>query len=104
MMEPARTNKEKAAAIRKWIDPEERVTVQFDDQRDLNGEVTGCSDQLVFLSLETTVPHLKQQISIPLSDVELAQDLSRYTRDPRRPLKRERLMLIIRGKRPKIVY
>jgi hypothetical protein len=58
----------------------------------------------VFLSLETTVPHLKQQISIPLSDVELAQDLSRYTRDPRRPLKRERLMLIIRGKRPKIVY
>jgi hypothetical protein len=104
MMETARTNKEKAAVVKKWIDPDERVTVQFDDQRDLNAEVTGVSDQLVFLSLETTVPHLKQRISVPLGDVELAEDLSHYTRDPHRPLKRERLMLIIRGKRPTIVY
>ena len=27
------SNKQKAATIRKWIDPEERITVQFDDQR-----------------------------------------------------------------------
>ena len=103
-MEPVLNNKEKAAIIKKWINPEERVTVHFDDQRNLNAEVTGCSDQLVFLSLETTVPHMRQQISVPLSDVELAKDFYHYTRDPGRPLARERLMLIIRGNRPTIVY
>lgn len=98
------TNEQKAAAIRAWIDPDERITVQFDDQRDLNAEVTGCTDQLVDLALETTVPHLRQQLSIPLSDVEVSEDLGHYTRDPNRPLKRRRLMLIIKGKRPAVVY
>ena len=97
-------NKQKAAAIRKWIDPEERITVQFDDQRDLSAEVTGVSDQLVSLSLDTAVPHLRQEISLPLSMVEVSKDLSHYTRDPERPLKRERLMLIAQGKRPAVVY
>jgi hypothetical protein len=103
-METVRNNQEKAAVIKKWIDPEERVTVQFDDQRDLNAAVTGCTDQLVSLSLETTAPHMKQQISVPLGDVELAEDFFHYTRDPSRPLAGKRLMLIIRGKRPAIVY
>jgi len=102
-MEPGLSNKEKAATIRKWINPEERVTVHFDDQRNLNAEVTGCTDQLVFLSLETTVPHMRQQISVPLSNVELGKDFFHYTRDPGRPLARERLMLIIRGNRPAVV-
>jgi hypothetical protein len=99
-----RNNKQKAAAIRKWIDPEERITVQFDDQRDLSAEVTGVSDQLVSLSLDTAVPHLRQEISLPLSTVEVSKDLSHYTRDPKRPLQRERLMLIAQGKRPAVVY
>jgi hypothetical protein len=99
-----KSNKQKAAAIRKWIDPEERITVQFDDQRDLSAEVTGVSDQLVSLSLDTTVPHVRQEISLPLSTVEVSKDLSHYTRDPERPLKRERLMLIAQGKRPAVVY
>ncbi|HKC92896.1 MAG TPA: hypothetical protein VKB81_02640 [Nitrospira sp.] len=102
-MEPGLSNKEKAATIRKWINPEERVTVHFDDQRNLNAEVTGSTDQLVFLSLETTVPHMRQQISVPLSNVELGKDFFHYTRDPGRPLARERLMLIIRGNRPAVV-
>src|SRR5215510_10923275 len=102
-MEPGLSTKEKAATIKKWINPEERVTVHFDDQRNLNAEVTGCSDQLVFLSLETTVPHVRQQISVPLSDVELATDFFHYTRDPGRLLARERLMLIVRGNRPAVV-
>lgn len=38
------SNQQKAAAIREWINPEERVTVQFEDQRDLSAEVTGCTD------------------------------------------------------------
>jgi hypothetical protein len=98
------SNKQKAATIRKWIDPEERITVQFDDQRDLSAEVTSCTDQVVSLSLDTTVPHMRQEITLPLSAVEVSEDFSHYTRDPERPLKRERMMLIAQGKRPAVVY
>lgn len=105
-MEPeaVTSSEEKAARIRKWIDPDERMTVQFDDVRDLNAEVIGCSEQLVEISLETDVPHVKQRLSIPLSQVEVSEDHSHYTRDPHRPLKRKRLMLVIRGNRPAVVY
>jgi len=98
------TNEQKAAAIRKWIDPKERITVQFDDQRDLNAEVTGCTDQVVSVSLDTAVPHMRQEVTLPLSAVDVSEDLSHYTRDPDRPLRRQRLMLTARGKRPKVVY
>ena len=101
---PGKSNAQKAAVIKKWIDPEERVTVQFDDERDLSAEVTGCNDQLVSLSLDTSVPHMRQEISLPLSSVEVSEDFSHYTRDPERPLKRKRLMLIVQGKRPAVVY
>ncbi|HEU4506454.1 MAG TPA: hypothetical protein VFR79_16595 [Nitrospira sp.] len=97
------SNQQKAAAIKEWINPEERVTVQFEDQRDLSAEVTGCTDQLVSLSLDTAVPHMRQEISLPLSSVEISEDHSHYTRDPDRPLKRKRLMLIAHGKRPSVV-
>jgi hypothetical protein len=99
-----KSNVQKAEAIKPWIDPDERVTVQFDDERDLSAEVTGCTDQLVSLSLDTAVPHMRQEISLPLSSVEVAEDLSHYTRDPERPLTRKRLMLIVQGKRPAVVY
>lgn len=98
------TNQDKAAAIREWIDPDERVTVQFDDQRDLNAEITACTDQLVDLALETAVPHMRQEISVPLSAVDVTEDLSHYTRDPGEPLKRKRLMLVVKGNRPAVVY
>lgn len=98
------SNEQKAAAIRKWIDPEERITVQFDDQRDLSAEVTACTDQVVSLSLDTAVPHMRQQITVPLSALEVSEDFSHYTRDPERPLKRKRMMLIAQGKRPAVVY
>ncbi len=97
-------NQEKARIIRQWIDPEERVTVQFDDQRDLNAEITGCTDQLVDLALETAVPHMRQDISVPLSAVEVTEDVSHYTRDPEVPLRRKRLMLVVKGNRPAVVY
>jgi hypothetical protein len=97
-------NEQKAAAIRKWIDPKERITVQFDDQRDLNAEVTACTDQIVSVSLDTTVPHMRQEVTLPLSAVEVSEDFSHYTRDPDRPLRRQRLMLIAQGKRPEVVY
>ena len=98
------TNEDKLKAIRPWIDPEERVTVNFLDEQDLNAEVTGCNDELVDLSLETRVPHIKQRISVPLRRAEVSEDLSHYTRNPDRPLKLRRLMLLINDKRPPIVY
>jgi hypothetical protein len=98
------TNEEKLQAIRPWIDPEERVTVNFLDEQGLNGEVTGCSDELGDLSLETRVPHLKQHISVPLRSAEVSEDPSHYTRNPDRPLQLRRLMLLINDKRPPIIY
>lgn len=98
------TNEEKVEAIRPWIDPEERVTVDFLDQQGLNAEVTDCNDELVDLSLETPIPHIKQHISIPLRSTEISEDPTHYTRNPDRPLKHSRLMLLISDKRPPIVY
>jgi hypothetical protein len=98
------TNEEKQNRIRPWINPEERVTVHFLDAPDLNTTVTGCTDQVVDLSIETHVPHLKQSISIPLRQVEVTEDFSHYTRDPERPLQHQRLMLVINEKRPPIIY
>lgn len=98
------TNEEKVKKIAPWIDPEERITVHFRDERDLNSEVTGCTSVLVDLSIETRVPHIKQTISVPLSRIAVSEDLSHYTRDPERPLKHRRLMLVIDDIRPPIVY
>jgi hypothetical protein len=100
----AMSRAEKVALITPWINPEERVTVQFDDQRDINSEVLACTERLVDVALETTVPHLKQKLSLPLSDVEVSEDPTHYTRDPDKPLQFKRLLLIVKGKRPAIVY
>lgn len=94
------TNVEKLKCIRPWINPEERVTVHFLDAPDLNTTVTNCTDQLVDLSIETQVSHIKQHISVPLRQIEVSEDSSHYTRDPEQPLQRQRLMLVIDEKRP----
>ncbi|MEO5956578.1 MAG: hypothetical protein ABIR36_12950 [Nitrospiraceae bacterium] len=98
------TNVEKLKRIRPWINPEERVTVHFLDAPDLNTTVTNCTDQLVDLSIETQVSHIKQHISVPLRQIEVSEDSSHYTRDPEQPLQRQRLMLVIDEKRPPIIY
>lgn len=100
----AMSHTDKLALITPWINPEERITVQFDDQRDINTIVTGCSERLVDLELETNIPHLPQKLSVPLSEVEVSEDPTHYTRDPDKPLEFKRLLLIIKGKRPSIVY
>jgi hypothetical protein len=97
------TNEEKLRAIRPWIDPEERVTVDFSDEKDLNARITGCTAEIVDLSLETAFPHLKQDLSIPLGEVEISEDRTHYTRDPDRPLHYGRLRLTINRKRPEAV-
>ena len=97
------TNEEKRNQIRQWIDPGERVTVHFLDEQDLTTEVAGCSDMLVDLAIETHMRFVKQRISVPLSRTEVSEDLSHYTRDPERPLKRRRLMLVVNEKRPAVI-
>jgi len=105
MDNPSAMNRtDKVALITPWINPEERITVQFDDQRDINTIVTGCTERLIDLELETNVPYLRQKLSIPLSDVDVSEDSSHYTRDPDKPLQFKRLLLIVNGKRPPIVY
>jgi hypothetical protein len=96
-------NEAKAEAIREWIDPDERVTVDFDDAGNLNAEVTGCNTEVVTLALETSFPHLRQDITVPLGEVEVGEDDSKYTRDPEKPLRYGRLRLIIHQKRPQVV-
>jgi hypothetical protein len=98
------TNEEKVEKIRQWIDPEERATVRFRDTQALNAIVTGCSDVLVDLSIETHVPYMRQTISVPLSRTKVSEDPYHYTRDPDRPLKHGRLMLTIDDTRPPVIY
>lgn len=97
------TNEEKVEKIRQWIDPEERITVHFRDEQNLNATVTGCNAELVDLSIETRVIHVTQHLSVPLSRTEVSEDLSHYTRNPDRPLKHRRLMLVIDDQRPPII-
>jgi hypothetical protein len=54
--------------------------------------------------LETNIPHIRQKLSIPLSEVEVSEDPTHYTRDPDKPLEFKRLLLIVKGKRPQILY
>jgi hypothetical protein len=96
-------NEAKANAISRWVDPQERVTVDFEDQKDLNAEVTRCNTNIVTLALETSVPHVRQELSIPLGKVEVGEDQGKYTRDPDRPLHYGRLRLSIAQKRPQSV-
>jgi hypothetical protein len=77
---------EKVMTIRRWIDPEERITVDFDDERDLNAEVIECEGQTVTLLLETAFPHYKQHLTLPLSMVSIGEDKTKYTRNPDKPV------------------
>lgn len=96
-------NEEKSTMISRWVDPDERVTVDFEDQKDLNAEVTRCNTEIVTLALETTVPHLRQELSIPLGKIDVGEDQGKYTRDPEKPLQYGRLRLTIHQKRPQSV-
>jgi len=93
-------NEEKAKLIAAWIDPNERVTIDFLDEKDLNAEVIGCNYEVVDLALETAFPHLRQEITLALGSVEVGEDRGHYTRDPERPLRYGRLRLVINQKRP----
>ncbi|MGZ9204692.1 MAG: hypothetical protein ACXW37_11785 [Nitrospira sp.] len=94
---------EKAGMIRRWIDPEERVTVDFENEKDLNAEVVECDEQTVTVLLETAFPHYKQHLTLPLSMLAVGEDKTHYTRDPEKPLRYGRLRLTVHEKRPQTV-
>lgn len=99
------TNRQKMEAIRPWIHPEERVSLDFDDARNLNAEVVDCSEEVVTLRLEANVldiPHHYQNVVIPLREVTISEDPTRYTRNPDAPLRYGRLKLIVKSKRPAV--
>lgn len=94
---------EKADIIRRWIDPQERVTVDFENERDLNAEVVECDGLIVTVALETAFPHYKQHLTLPLSMLSVGEDKTHYTRDPETPLRYGRLRLTVRANRPQSV-
>lgn len=99
-------NDTKMEAIRPWIHPEERVSVDFADAFNLNAEVVDCSVEVVTLRLESSVldmPHHYQNVVIPLREVTISEDPTRYTRNPDAPLRYGRLKLIVESKRPAVV-
>jgi hypothetical protein len=88
-------------AIRSWIHPEERISVDFEDAFNLNAEVLDCTTQVVTLRLEgggPGVPHRYQNVDIPLRTVTVTEDPTRYTRNPDAPLRYGRLKLIVKSK------
>lgn len=97
-------NQEKSDRIRPWINDEERVTVDFVNERDLNATVKDCTDQVVELELETAMPHMRQAVILPLRDVQVGEDRSHYTRDPDAPIQRSRLRLTVHKDRPAVEY
>lgn len=96
-------NEDKAQVIRRWIDPEKRITVDFEDATNLNAVVTGCTPESVALAFETSVPHLRRVVTMPLRDVEVGEDTAGFSRDPDQPLRYGGLRLTIRHKRPPMV-
>lgn len=96
------TNAKKMESIRPWIHPEERISVDFEDAFNLNAEVVDCTKQVVTVRLEggaPGVPHRYQNVDIPLRNVTVTEDPTRYTRNPDAPLRYGRLKLIVKTKR-----
>ena len=85
---------EKVMTIRRWIHPEERITVDFEDE---------CESQTVTLLLETAFPHYKQHLTLPLSIVSIGEDKTKYTRNPDKPVEYGRLRLTVHEVRPQAV-
>ena len=94
---------EKADMIRPWIDPEERVTVDFENERGLSAQIVECDGMTVTLLLETAFPHYKQHLTLPLSMLSVGEDKTHYTRDPEKPLRYGRLRLTVHENRPQPV-
>lgn len=93
------TNEQKSELIKPWVNPEERVTVDFTDVTGLNAQVLGCTENVVHLIFQEAFPHMKERTTVPLSQVSVGEDPYHYTRDPDSPIQ-SRLRLRIDEKAP----
>ena len=92
-------NQRKADLLKPWINPEERITVDFKDAQGLNATIAGCTDHVVHLIFQEAFPHMKEHLTIPLRHVEVDEDPYHYNRDPTTTI-RNRLRLRIAQNRP----
>lgn len=95
-------NKDKADLIKPWINPEERVTVDFNNRSGLNAQIDGCTNNVVHLIFQEVFPHMKERVTIPLRNVEVDEDPFHYNRDPTTPI-RNRLRLRINQTYPDVL-
>ncbi len=93
-------NPQKAELITPWINPEERISVDFTDVQGLTAQVLGCTENVVHLSFLEGFPHMKDRVTIPLGKVQIGEDRGHYTRDPKSPLQWGRLLLRVDHKHP----
>ena len=93
------TNHEKAEMIKPWVNPEERISVDFEDAKGLNAIVEGCTENVVHLIFQEPFPHVKERVTLPLRLVTVDEDPYHYTRDPDAPIQR-RLRLRVEENRP----
>ena len=77
----------------------DKKSVDFLDEKGLSAMITACTTDHVDIAIQTHFPHLKQEISIPLVEVQLEEDRTHDTRDPDRPLRHSRLRLVVNLKR-----
>jgi hypothetical protein len=90
----------KYEVIRPWINLEKRVTADFLDEKNLDAIVMDCTHDYVDLAIQMGFPYRKQHVTVPLSEVEIGGDRSKYTRNAAKPLHYGPLQMLLNIKRP----
>ncbi len=93
------TIQKKINFIAPWINPAERITVDFKDVTGLNAEVFGCTENVGYLLFQEAFPHMKKHVTIPRKAMRVVEDHGHDTRDPDAPLQ-WRLRLRVNQNRP----
>lgn len=94
------TNEQKAELIKPWINPEERVTVDFQDAQGLNAQIAGCTNNVVHLIFQEVFPHMKERVTIPLRKLEVDEDPFHYNRDPTAPIQNRLRLRVDQNRSP----
>lgn len=104
VLTPDLSPQKKMEAILPWVDPEERITVDFEDMSNVNATVLGCTEEMIDLELEAMFARPRQRAAIPLRFVQVGEDRSRYTRNPEKPLRHARLWLLIQQRQSELIW
>ena len=95
-------NLQKAASIRQWINPEERVTVDFENEHDLNAEVIECDGQNGDVAARDRISTLANGILRFLSMISVGRIKSLHS-GPDKPVQYGRLRITVHEARPQTV-